>query len=137
VVTGVRAQESQKRRYRGVYEACYRDDTRHFLNPIVDWTVQDVWAFIEERQLPYCELYRQGFKRLGCILCPNNGPIATRKHLARWPKIAEAWRRAGIRSWERGTDGMKKYPTGETYWKWWLTRTCQPKVNDAPTLFTM
>jgi len=137
VVTGVRAQESNKRRHRGVYETCFRDDTRHFLNPIVDWTTKDVWAFIEERQLPVCELYHQGFKRLGCILCPNNGRIATRKHLAMWPKIAEAWKRAGIRSWERRTVGMKAWATGEDYWQWWLTRTRQPLTNEYPTLFTM
>lgn len=137
VVTGIRAQESNKRRHRSVYEACYRDNSRHFINPVVDWTAKDVWAFIGEYQLPYCELYDQGFKRLGCILCPNNGKVSTQRHLVRWPKIAEAWKRAGIRSWERQTGGMKAWPTGESYWKWWLTRTRQPVKNDDPTLFTM
>ena len=40
------------------------------LNPIIDWDDSDVWEFIHEYKVPYCELYDQGYKRLGCIGCP-------------------------------------------------------------------
>lgn len=40
------------------------------LNPIIDWTDEDVWEFIHRYNIPYCDLYDKGFKRLGCIGCP-------------------------------------------------------------------
>ena len=127
VVTGVRSVESNNRRHRGIYEACYRDGSRHLLNPIIDWTTEDVWAFHEERCIPFCHLYKEGFTRLGCVLCPSNGVSLSSMQAARWPQIAENWRRAGIRSWERGTEGMRNWPNGDAYVDWWLTRMSEPR----------
>lgn len=95
-VTGVRWQESAGRANRGfaeilgrnvkkrqeIYLNCDNDELRRqvetcvmkgkrVLNPILDWTEEDVWLFIRKYQVPYCELYDQGFRRLGCIGCPK------------------------------------------------------------------
>jgi phosphoadenosine phosphosulfate reductase len=40
------------------------------LNPIIDWTEQDVWDFIKKYKLPYNPLYDIGYKRVGCVGCP-------------------------------------------------------------------
>ena len=122
VVTGVRWGESSARRNRGMYETCFRDGARHYLNPIIDWTENDVWAFHKERDIPFCRLYREGFSRLGCVLCPNHGAALSAMEIERWPQLAANWRRAGIHSWERGTEGMKAWATGDAYVDWWLTR---------------
>jgi len=47
-----------------------RQGARFMVAPIFDWTDEDVWAYIRDRNLPYCSLYDEGFKRLGCIGCP-------------------------------------------------------------------
>lgn len=39
------------------------------VNPVLDWTEMDVWALITGENLPYCELYHEGFRSLGCMPC--------------------------------------------------------------------
>lgn len=52
-------------------------------NPIVHWTVQQVWAYVRERGLPYNRLYEQGYTQIGCAPCttpvlPGEDPRAGR-----------------------------------------------------------
>lgn len=39
------------------------------LNPLIDWTIDEVWKYIRERQLPYNVLFDWGFDSVGCIIC--------------------------------------------------------------------
>lgn len=93
-LTGVRWAESIRRRNtRGSLEILGKtskenkilnadnDDDRRLLeqcvlkrkficNPIVDWGDGDVWRFLAKYDLPYCTLYDEGWKRIGCLNCP-------------------------------------------------------------------
>ena len=42
-------------------------------NPLVDWTEQDVWRRIHERDLPYHPLHDQCYASIGCAPCTNPG----------------------------------------------------------------
>lgn len=64
------------------------------LNPIIDWSTDEVWEFIHRYNIPYCELYDQGFKRLGCIGCPMATPKEKEREFKRYPKFKEAYIRA-------------------------------------------
>ena len=39
------------------------------LNPLADWTEQDVWAYIKAKNLPYNPLHDKGFPSIGCAPC--------------------------------------------------------------------
>ena len=79
---------------RKMVEQCYRKN-KTTINPIVDWTEEDVWEFIKEvAQVPYCELYDQGFTRLGCIGCPLQGGAGMLADFARWPKYKSLYIKA-------------------------------------------
>lgn len=66
-------------------EQCYR--TRSVtVNPIIDWTDGEVWEFIKEYNIPYCCLYDEGFKRLGCIGCPMGSREQREYEFERYPK---------------------------------------------------
>jgi len=116
VLTGVRAEESLRRRKRPVYVV---RKTKITVNPIVDWTLLDVWDFIDSNHLPYCELYDTYADRLGCVMCPMD----SQRHVAmkRYPKIAEAWHRAALRYYDAQGKGVKRFQSGEDFWQWWLS----------------
>jgi phosphoadenosine phosphosulfate reductase len=39
------------------------------LNPLVDWTEEQVWAYIQENKVPYNRLHDKGFPSVGCQPC--------------------------------------------------------------------
>ncbi len=135
VVTGVRWQESVRRARRQMTERCYKDGTRTFLHPIIDWSEADVWAFIREQGLPYCSLYDEGWKRIGCVLCPMRDDA--KAEVARWPKIAAQY----IRTFDKVVEHRKAvgkrctFATGQELFDWWVQHR-KSGANDAqPVLF--
>ena len=42
-------------------------------NPLYDWTEQDLWRRIHERDLPYHPLHDQGYGSIGCAPCTAPG----------------------------------------------------------------
>lgn len=93
---------------------------RRILNPIIDWTEQEVWEFIHEFNIPYCKLYDQGFKRLGCIGCPMGGKHQL-EEFERYPKYKHLYLKAFDRMIQRRTEEGKKdeWETAEEVMKWW------------------
>jgi len=123
-VTGVRREESARRKGRPVVETCERRGIR-LVSPIVDWTTADVWRYIRGYELPYCCLYDEGWPRLGCVLCPMGSTDLARREMKRWPKLAAAWQRAFNRLYERRKADNKKciaqWNSGDEMFNWWLT----------------
>ena len=51
-------------------------DERHELwkaSPLADWSDDDVWAYVRERDLPVNELHAQGYASIGCTHCTAPG----------------------------------------------------------------
>jgi len=44
------------------------------INPLADWTEEEVWDYLREYHVPIHPLYAQGFKSLGCLPCTR--PVA-------------------------------------------------------------
>ena len=78
---------------RRMVEQCYRTQ-KTMVNPIVDWTDEDVWGFLNENGIPHCSLYDEGHKRLGCIGCPLAGTREMLRDFERYPKYKENYIRA-------------------------------------------
>lgn len=49
---------------------CLKGKDKLTVNPMLDWTEQDVWNFIHEYHLPINPLYARGYTRVGCLFCP-------------------------------------------------------------------
>ena len=145
VVTGVRWAESNKRKVNraglelGKHKTSRRElfdpdnpnqqlihnciaHARRNLNPIIDWSNEDVWEFIHEYNIPYCKLYDKGYKRLGCIGCPMSTHQS--EELDNNPKYKQAY----IRAFHRMLDARKhdkdyytkEWETGEDVYNWWI-----------------
>jgi len=137
IIMGNRRAEGGKRRKQCYVEtpeqrakSPYRQSTKTFLRPIINFDNFDIWQYIRENNLPYCSLYDEGFKRLGCVLCPFSRQIE-REELY-FPKIVANWKRACerivMRHKANGNMTRKGKPlkhcfeTGEELYQWWTSR---------------
>ena len=120
VLTGIRWDESAPRKKRQLVDICARS-RKYTVNPILDFTHDDIWEYIRTHNLPYCSLYDEGFKRIGCVLCPLASRKARDRELARYPKIAYLWRRACDQLIEKrlAAGSKSKFTTGQELWQWW------------------
>ena len=67
-ITGLRAEHSENRTGMSVFEW---DETRRLtkVNPLINWTTEDVWRYIRANHVPYNVLQDKGFVSLGCQPC--------------------------------------------------------------------
>lgn len=70
---------------------CVGGKDKILVSPIIYWTERDVWEFLNENDIPHCELYDQGYTRIGCICCPMSHPRKKRKEIERWPYVKRNW----------------------------------------------
>jgi len=139
VITGVRAAESPRRQKRKMVESCIKSRTKRYLHPIIDWSDSDIWQYIKTNNIPYCPLYDEGFKRIGCIGCP----MADRaEQFKRWPGFERLWRRAADRivayrkecGWKRGGK-HRVFDAGEEMFAWWMEENRKATGEDQCVLF--
>lgn len=159
--TGVRWAESTQRKSRGEFEdigktkaegkILFNDNDedrrqlehcipkrKYVVNPIIDFTDEDVWQFIREENLPYCKLYDQGYERLGCIGCPMAGGKRQQEELDKYPKLKNAYIRAFnrmlVKRKERGLE--TKWQTGQEVFDWWVgNRKDNQTIDSQGVLF--
>jgi phosphoadenosine phosphosulfate reductase len=120
-ITGVRAAESNSRSKRSMYERDRKNKMRWILHPIFEWEDNDVWSYIKQNNLPYCSLYDEGWKRIGCIMCPMNGDKRMKRDAERWPHIAKMYKMAFARIIEeRKKRNLTTWETADAMYEWWV-----------------
>lgn len=68
-ITGLRREQAVTRTDLGKVEADAAHGGIAKVNPIADWTTQQVWDYIRKHQVPYNRLHDQGFPSIGCAPC--------------------------------------------------------------------
>lgn len=65
------------------------------ISPIIHWTEQDVWEFLNEViEAPHCSLYDEGWHRIGCIGCPMSSAKQKQIENIRYPHVKMNWIKA-------------------------------------------
>gem|GEM_PF-3978672 len=88
-VIGIRWGESASRRDTWRMTG-FKPDKTFYVCPIIEWTDEDVWEYLGD--LPHCPLYDEGYKRIGCVMCPLV-PQKMAQEAVRWPKTAAMLRK--------------------------------------------
>lgn len=105
---------------RRMVEHCYRT-TSTMVNPIVDWTDENVWDFLKHYGCKSNPLYECGLNRIGCIGCPMAGK---RRYIEfkMYPKYKNLYIHAFDRMIKkRLADGKEtSWKSGEECFKWWM-----------------
>jgi phosphoadenosine phosphosulfate reductase len=53
-------------------------------NPLVDWSEDDVWAYVREHGVPYNRLHDQGYRSIGCAPCTRPTVTGEDTRAGRW-----------------------------------------------------
>jgi phosphoadenosine phosphosulfate reductase len=139
-VLGIRHAESKARVKRWKIMTPMDRGERIVVNPILYWTDNDLWTFIRSDGIHYCDLYDQGFDRLGCVGCPKSSNRA--KEFSRWPRYEASWKRACQRWFERWHNTPKldggdrwthkhEFTCWQDLWRWWMEELPEPEDDDC------
>ncbi len=82
-VTGVRREQSAER---ALGESISWDERYGLwkISPMLEWTEQDVWAYIKARNLPYNALHDKGYPSIGCAPCTRPVEPGADPRSGRW-----------------------------------------------------
>jgi len=54
------------------------------INPLVDWSYDDVWDYIRKNNVPYNRLHKQGYPSIGCAPCTRAVKLGEDVRAGRW-----------------------------------------------------
>lgn len=108
---------------RRLVEQCYRT-RKTILNPIIDWTDEDVWYYLNEVvKVEHCCLY-EWQNRIGCIGCPIASRKSRNEHLARFPAFEKLYIKAFDRMIEERNKAGKTttWKNGKEVFEWYINQ---------------
>lgn len=160
IATGVRWAESAARKIRGslevitprkdrslflsgdndedrrLFESCQMKGKR-VVNPIIDWSTEDVLDFCEAEKVNLCALYAEGWHRVGCVGCPMVGkkrymefaryPTYKKAYIAAFDRMIEERKRRGTKG-----NGALGFETGVDVFHWWMEDGILPGQTVLP-----
>jgi phosphoadenosine phosphosulfate reductase len=82
-MTGLRREQSVTRT--AVHKVEWDEGNRLIkVNPLVDWTREDVWKYIREQNVPYNALHDRGYPSIGCGPCTRAVQPGEHERAGRW-----------------------------------------------------
>lgn len=79
--SGLRNTESEKR---DKYTREWEQGGFIKLHPILNWTEEEVWKYINQEQLPYHPWYDEGYRSIGCEPCSSPSEEGEDERAGRW-----------------------------------------------------
>ena len=90
-ITSIRADQTQQRADSSKFEIDYLHGRMLKINPIIDWTTDEVWDYVRKNDVPYNKLHDMGYPSIGCAPCTRAIEQGEDPRAGRW------W-------WEQGSD---------------------------------
>jgi len=90
-ITSIRADQTEQRADSTKFEIDYLHGKMLKINPILDWTTDEVWDYVRRNDVPYNKLHDMGYPSIGCAPCTRAIEKGEDPRAGRW------W-------WEQGSD---------------------------------
>lgn len=90
-ITSIRADQTEQRAGSSKFEIDYLHGRMLKINPILDWTTDQVWDYVRKNDVPYNKLHDMGYPSIGCAPCTRAIEKGEDPRAGRW------W-------WEQGSD---------------------------------
>lgn len=100
--------------------ACVGGKDKILVSPIIYWTERDVWEFLNVNNIPHCELYDEGYSRIGCICCPMSSYRNKLRDIRKYPHVKRGWLKAIQWLIDNGYVNHK-FQDAETGFRWWIS----------------
>lgn len=115
---------------------CIKGKDKILLSPIIDWTNSDVWNFIRNRKMEYCELYDQGYYRIGCMFCPNCTVKSKQRDRRNYPGVERQIKKSIAELCAKGKYADFNYDIDEIF-NWWISNVSQAKYKGMKQNYTI
>jgi len=94
-ITGLRKEQSTYRQQMKLIE--YDEDFQIIkVNPLINWSIKDVWNYIVANNVPFNELHKKGFLSIGCAPCTRSVHPGEDERAGRWWWELEAKKECGL-----------------------------------------
>jgi phosphoadenosine phosphosulfate reductase len=93
-ITGLRREQSETRQKTRILELykfdVLRDGYILKLNPMVNWSREQVWEYIRVNDIPYNPLHDRGYRSIGCAPCTRAVGSGENERAGRWTGFEKA-----------------------------------------------
>jgi phosphoadenosine phosphosulfate reductase len=85
-IAGLRRDQTPARANTDILERFDHDDGRPYVkvNPLANWTREQVWDYVVDKAVPYNGLHDRGYKSIGCWPCTRPVADAEDERAGRW-----------------------------------------------------
>lgn len=113
-----------------VTETCASKNKRT-VNPIINWTDEDVWSLLRDRHVQCNQLYCE-FGRVGCVGCPMAGKAGREREFLRWPRYKRLYLDAFARMLmeRQRRDKPTVWKDAMDVYRWWMEYDVLPGQID-------
>ena len=100
-ITGLRREQTVTRNKISKIEVDSLNNNIIKLNPLADWTNDEIWKYIHENKIPYNELHDKGYPSIGCEPCTRAIKKGEDPRAGRWWWENDVHKECGLH-WKEG-----------------------------------
>jgi phosphoadenosine phosphosulfate reductase len=100
-ITGLRREQTVTRNKIMKIEVDNLNNNIIKLNPLADWTNDEIWKYIHENKIPYNELHDRGYPSIGCEPCTRAVKQGEDPRAGRWWWEIDSQKECGLH-WKEG-----------------------------------
>lgn len=100
-ITGLRREQTMTRNKTLKIEVDSLNNNIIKLNPLADWTNDEIWKYIHENKVPYNELHDKGYPSIGCEPCTRSIKEGEDSRAGRWWWENDSHKECGLH-WKEG-----------------------------------